>query len=272
MVPRMLRSTWPVLLLLAASAWAPRHACASDVRATIAGSATYRGRTALPPGAVFEATLEEGSRSRVPSKVIARVRRKNPGQVPIAFELTYDPRHIDAPTRCMVRASIEVKGEPWFTGSKAYSAKSHGRGRMVTVLMRRVAVRRTADGKGRSDGRGRVEAELGNTRWRPFHIGDQAVNASAHGREPWIELDPRSQRVTGSGGCNRISGDYESGRGILRFRDLTSTQMACPSMETETAFFRALNQTRRYRIIGRTLQLMDDLGRPLAQLEEGNLR
>jgi putative lipoprotein len=266
MTPRMLRGSLVFLLLFGVVASAPRHAGASD-RVTITGSATYRERMALPPGAVFEATLEDAS-----AKVIARFRKKNPGQVPIAFEITYDPRRIQAPRHCVVRASIREKGQVLFAGSKAFSAKSRGRGREVIVLMRRVAGRPTEDRKPRENRKSRVEAELGNTRWRPIRIGDRPVTLSAQEREPWIEMDPRSQRVTGSGGCNRISGSYESGRDALRFRGLVSTQMACVSMETETAFLRALNQTRRYRIIGRSLQLMDDLGRSLAQLEEGNLR
>ncbi|HYQ89328.1 MAG TPA: META domain-containing protein [Candidatus Binatia bacterium] len=266
MIPRVLRSSLVFLLLLGMVASAPRRACASD-RVTIAGSATYRERMALPPGAVFEATLEDAS-----AKVIARFRKKNPGQVPLAFEITYDPSRIDAPRHCVVRASIQEKGQLLFTGSKAFSTKSHGRGREVIVLMRRVATKPHEDRRPKENRKSRVEAELGNTRWRSIRIGDRPVVISGHEREPWIQLDPRAQRVTGSGGCNRITGSYESGRDALRFRGLNTTQMACVSIETETAFLRALNQTRRYRIIGRTLQLMDDLGRPLAQLEEGNLR
>jgi len=259
MTARVFRSLVPVLFLVAVLAWAPGPASASSTGATVSGSATYRERMALPPGAVFEATLEDAH-----AKVIARFHKKNPGQVPFAFEISYDPKHIDAPKRCVVRASVSEKGRLLFAGSRPYAAT--GRGRKITVLMRRVA------GKPNHEGGGRTETELGSTRWHPIRIGDRAVTLTAHERQPWIELDPRSQRVTGSGGCNRISGDYESGLGILRFRDLTTTQMACASMDTETAFLRALNQTRRYRIIGRTLQLMDDLGRPLAQLDEGNLR
>jgi putative lipoprotein len=265
MIPRMLRGSLPVLLLLAVTAWIAPHACAAS-KAKVAGTATYRERMALPPGAVFEVTLEQVSRSDASTKVLARFRRKNPGQVPLAFEMAYDPRRIEPRARCVVRASIQEKGRLLFTGTQTYPAKAHGRGREVTVLMRRVP------GAPNHDGKDRVVAELGATRWRPIRIGDRAVTVSRHEREPWIELDPRSERVTGFGGCNRISGTYESGRGVLRFRGLISTQMACPSMETETAFVRALNATRRYRIIGRTLDLMDDLGRPLAQLEEGSLR
>ena len=48
--------------------------------------------------------------------------------------------------------------------------------------------------------------------------------------------------------------------------------MACPAMDMEAAFLRALNGTRRYRIRGRILELMDGDGKPLVGLEERNLK
>ena len=53
---------------------------------------------------------------------------------------------------------------------------------------------------------------------------------------------------------------------------MMATQMACPSIGAERAFLRALGQTRRYRVSGRMLELLDDRGRLLARLEERNLR
>src|SRR5258705_8140694 len=75
--------------------FSPAFAAATASAATVTGSATYRERVSLSPNAVFEATLEDVSRADAPAQVIARVRRPNPGQVPIAFEITYDPRRID---------------------------------------------------------------------------------------------------------------------------------------------------------------------------------
>src|SRR5439155_1415174 len=62
-----------------------------------------------------------------------------------------------------------------------------------------------------------VLAGLENTRWRPIRIGGRDVVVSGGQHEPWIELNPRSKRVTGSGGCNRIAGGYRTGDGTLRF-------------------------------------------------------
>jgi copper homeostasis protein (lipoprotein) len=116
------------------------------------------------------------------------------------------------------------------------------------------------------------QAGLENSRWRPVRIGDRNVTVPAQQREPWIVLEPGARRVTGSGGCNRISGSYESGLGTLRFSPMISTKMACPSMDTETAFLRALNGTRRFRIQGRILELMDNDGKTMVRLEERNLK
>ena len=116
-----------------------------------------------------------------------------------------------------------------------------------------------------------AQAGLANTRWRPIRIGERAVTVTGQQREPWLELDPRTKRVTGSGGCNRFSGSYEAGEGTLSFGPLASTRMACPGMETETAFLRALEGTRRFRLVGRHLDLEDGHGVVLARLEERNL-
>ncbi len=113
---------------------------------------------------------------------------------------------------------------------------------------------------------------LTNSRWRPVRIGELNVTVADAQHEPWLVLEPSSQRLTGSGGCNRFSGSYTAGRDTLRFGRIVATMMACPDMKTESAFLRALNDTRRYRVLGRTLELLDSGGRVLARLEERNLR
>jgi putative lipoprotein len=120
--------------------------------AQVIGSATYRERIALTPGAVFEATLEEASRADAPAKVVAHVRKKHPGQVPIAFELRYDSRRVDPRGRYVIRASIMERGRLLFTGSQSYRARMRGQGRQVTVLMRRVSVDHGRRGNGGNGG------------------------------------------------------------------------------------------------------------------------
>jgi putative lipoprotein len=256
-------SAFVLLAIPAVVTWCAPAFAATVSRARITGSATYRERVALAPAAVFEARLESVSRADAPAKVIARVRNRNPGQVPIAFTIPYDPRRIDPRGSYVVHASIYENGRIRFTSRQGSPVVTRGNGKRVTVLMRRAS---RDDGPG-----GTTQAGLENTRWRPIRIGDRDVIVTGQQREPWIVLEPRSKRVTGSGGCNRISGSYEAGVGMLRFGPLMSTKMACAALGTETAFLRALGATWRYRVRGRILELMDERGRSLARLEERNL-
>jgi putative lipoprotein len=141
MVTRTIQRSLIVLLVVVASGPVPGRApvlAASRVTtARITGSAIYREQIALTPDAVFEATLEDVSRADAAAKVIQKVHRKNPGQVPIAFEIPYDPRRINPRRTYVLRASIYEAGRLFFTSTRSYPVLTHGHGRKVMVVMRR---------------------------------------------------------------------------------------------------------------------------------------
>jgi heat shock protein HslJ len=67
-----------------------------------------------------------------------------------------------------------------------------------------------------------------------------------------------SQRVSGSGGCNRYSGRVaEHAPGQIAVSELASTKMACAEAETEieTRFLAALAETRAYTFLAGRLGL-----------------
>jgi copper homeostasis protein (lipoprotein) len=116
------------------------------------------------------------------------------------------------------------------------------------------------------------QMELANTRWRPLVLDGEPVVVAGSEREPWIELDPKAQRFGGYAGCNRLTGSWRAASGgRLRFTYISVTRMVCPRMEQEQAFIDALERTARYRIAGRSLELLDSNGNVLAKLEERNL-
>jgi putative lipoprotein len=86
-------------LLAACTTAAPRPA-------TVTGTATYRERLALPPEAVFEATLQDVSRVGAPALLLGATRIESPGQVPIRFSIRYDPARVKPDRRYAVRARI----------------------------------------------------------------------------------------------------------------------------------------------------------------------
>ena len=95
---------------------------------TLKGSATYRERMALPPGAVLEATLEDVSRADAAAEVIGRARVESPGNPPIPFEIPYDRSRIESRHRYAVRARILVDGKPFFASDRSYPVLTGGGG------------------------------------------------------------------------------------------------------------------------------------------------
>jgi uncharacterized lipoprotein YbaY len=90
---------------------------ASNVRAdtaTIRGSAAYRERMALPPGAVLAVALLDISRADAPAETLAEARIPIEGQVPVGFALPYDPARIQPSHRYAIRGAIEVEGRTAF--------------------------------------------------------------------------------------------------------------------------------------------------------------
>ena len=108
--------------------------------------------------------------------------------------------------------------------------------------------------------------------WRLVQLGDEAI---ATGTEPQrdaqIQFDAASGRVSGSGGCNRVSGTYQRTGYALRMSQLASTRMACADPQRsadETQFFAALQTTASYRFQGPArLTLLDAGGRMVAMLD-----
>jgi heat shock protein HslJ len=75
------------------------------------------------------------------------------------------------------------------------------------------------------------------------------------------------EKVSGSAGCNRYSGQYMlSGSNIEFTQPMASTMMACEQaiMDQESAFFQALSATKSFVINGDQLTLNDGEGQALA--------
>lgn len=107
--------------------------------------------------------------------------------------------------------------------------------------------------------------------WRLASIDSQPVIPSDDPRQAaQIVFDGGTQRVSGSGGCNRITGSFQRNGAQLKIGPLASTRMACldPSRgQLETRFLAALQATTSYSIAGNELILLDARGQTLAKLD-----
>jgi uncharacterized lipoprotein YbaY/heat shock protein HslJ len=119
------------------TAW---FACLSAWAGEISGTVTYRERIALPADAVLEVSVVDIARQDAPANVFASVRIENPGQVPVAFRITYDPATIDPRAVYAVRASIAVAGKLWFTTTETVRVTlDETPGAETTLILRRVS-------------------------------------------------------------------------------------------------------------------------------------
>jgi uncharacterized lipoprotein YbaY len=88
--------------------------------ARVTGTETYRERIALPPNAVVHVSLQDVSRADAPAVVLGEQMIETQGrQVPIPYEIPYDPAAIDQRFTYSVRARITVGGQLMFTSTTA---------------------------------------------------------------------------------------------------------------------------------------------------------
>jgi heat shock protein HslJ len=116
-----------------------------------------------------------------------------------------------------------------------------------------------------------VTHELVGTRWALVRLGGQSVNIPEGAQEPFLTLQSADSRAVGYGGCNRFTGGYELSGQDLRFKHMASTRMACPDMQTESAFMKTLEATARWQISGSQLDLFGADGALVASFEARNL-
>ena len=111
---------------------------ANDVsqRASVTGTVSYRQRIALTPKAIIKVKLVDFSLADTPARIIAEQTLKPAGaQVPIAFNLPYDPARIDSKHRYSIQVQIHDRDELRFATTQIYPVISLGNPNTVTVIV-----------------------------------------------------------------------------------------------------------------------------------------
>jgi putative lipoprotein len=106
------------------------------VSATLTGTVTYRERIALPAGAVINVQLTDTSRADAPAMLIGEQTITTTGeQVPIPFNVAYDPASIIANHMYTVRATISVGGNVLFRTTSASLVLTNGNPTRVELVL-----------------------------------------------------------------------------------------------------------------------------------------
>jgi putative lipoprotein len=218
----------------------------------IEGTATYRERIALPPGAEFEAVLQDVSIADAPAMQIARTLIADAPNPPIRFTIPYEPGKIDAGRHYSVRAVIRVEGKLWFTSDKDYPVLTRGAGHSVDILMKRVPAAPAGD------------ATLVGTRWKILALAGEPLQAPNPEREPQLMLTNEDGRESWSAtvGCNQMAGALSVSGARVAFKSGMTTLMACPPPldALEQKLGQSLLASSQWRIEGNRLELRDDAG------------
>jgi uncharacterized lipoprotein YbaY/heat shock protein HslJ len=110
-------------------------------------------------------------------------------------------------------------------------------------------------------------APLENTFWRLTRLGELAVASSLGPAEPGLTFRDSPRAFGGSGGCNHLAGGYQVGEEALRLQPVGTLRACQEGNGVEARFRTALTDTRGYRILGRTLELLDAERLTLARFE-----
>ena len=103
---------------------------------SVSGTATYRERIALTPGAELIVQVRDTSYADAPAALIAEQVISDPGQVPTSFKVGYDPDDIDSRNTYSVSARIEESdGRLAFINDTAYDVITRGNPSRVDMVL-----------------------------------------------------------------------------------------------------------------------------------------
>jgi copper homeostasis protein (lipoprotein) len=112
------------------------------------------------------------------------------------------------------------------------------------------------------------DSPLRGTYWKLVRLGDTPVPAAEKRHEAHLIFAADELRISGSGGCNRLTGNFDLDGDKMRFSQVADTRMACPAgMDQEQRFLRSFEKVDRYRISGLRLEMLDAAGTSLARFE-----
>lgn len=97
--------------------------------------------------------------------------------------------------------------------------------------------------------------------WVLEKMKGEMVNGNMFAKEvPNMEIYAKENRFSGYAGCNRMNGSLFFEKGLLRFVNVVTTEMACGPGNKENEFLKALQSSVRYSIENNRLTLSNDDG------------
>jgi|GEM_PF-1092099 len=219
-------------------------------KTSVTGTVAYLERIALPPGSVIKIKLLDVSLQDAPAKEISSQTITTSGeQVPIAFELTFDPNQIESNHTYAVRSEIFVADQLSFTTTQIYPVITRGNPQNVNLVLQKINPQT-------------LQNQLIGTEWLLEDLGGKGVMDNVQTTLKFFD----DNRIGGSGGCNNYFGSYKIDNDVFTVSGIGSTFKLCPEavMNQESSYFQALEKTRNIRLDGPYLLIVvEGLEQPL---------
>ena len=225
----------------------------TPAQAVVTGTVAYRERMALPPDAAIDVRIEDVSLQDAPAKVVAENVFAAAGkQVPIPFQVPYNPADINPAHSYSVRATISTNGQVRFTTTTANPVITRGAPAQVTLMLQQ-AQAPTAPSMPPTG------AKLQGTLWVLVEMNGKPAVVKMGEKPAYMKLHKNSGRLEASSGCNVFTGSYIVDQGSLRINPGETTAMTCPPelMQQQQTFVDTLKAVSSYRIALATLELLD---------------
>lgn len=216
----------------------------------LGGEVLYRERIALPPNAVLSVQLADVSVADAPAAVLATQTVDPAGQVPIKFQLNFDPSVVRTNTNYALQASITVDDKLWFITDVRHEVDPLS-DQPQTVLVRKVAAQ-DEPGAARS---------IYDRDWLAQAV--DGIETLPERRATFrVEQDGA---ISGKGFCNGYFAKAEIDGSAIAIGHAGSTQMACAPelMAADAGLFDAFGRASSYRADADGLTIADKDGRDI---------
>lgn len=214
---------------------------------TLRGEVMYRERIALPPNAVLSVQLADVSLADAPAAIVGERKVAPAGQVPIRFEISFDPQAIRPGMIYALRARITADDRLLFVTDVSYLVDPLSDAPQ-TIVLKMVAP---------SDKP--TSASLFDQSWLVEYIDGIGVIAQPQATFRVSEAG----KAGGSGPCNTYFATARVDGSTIAISDIGSTYKACAPevMAEEKALFEALAKAASYRVDGGKLTIADKNGK-----------
>jgi len=214
------------------------------------GEVLYRERVALPPNAVLSVQLADVSLADAPAAVVGKQKIERVGQVPIRFEIRFDPSAIQPNVNYVLEARITVDDQLWFITDARHEVDPLT-DEAQTILVRKV------EGQAQSGGGQTIYGKD----WKIERI-DGIATLPERGATFRIGEDGA---ISGKGFCNSYFARATIDAATIEIGQAGATQMACAPelMKADAALFHAFGKAASFRADGESLAIADKDGRDI---------